>query len=547
MGNTLREKDLENLDKQTLITMLMMSNTSIAALQQTVEQLNKSIDLLTEEVAGLRQHRFGRSSEKGLAESPEYEQISFSFNEAEITIDLHPDPKEPEIEEICPAPYKRKKHKGKREEDFKDIPTTVVNHALTDEELLASFPDGKWKQLPDEVYKRLEFHPASFEVIEHHVAVYAGSDNETMVRAARPADLMRNCVATPSLVAGILNYKYVNAQPIARLSKEFENHDVRISSQNMCNWTIKCAERYISRLYERLRKELYSYHVIHADETPVLVNKDGRPAGSKSYMWVYRSGALEEHPFVLYDYQKTRKSDHPREFLKDFKGYCITDGYEVYHTIDRERDDLTFAGCWAHAHRGFSDVVKTMGEVKAKGTTAYKALQVIGTMFHYEDEFRKLSPEERLSRRQEKTAPIVDAFFAWMREESLRVAPKSQTGKAIAYCLNQEKYLRIFLTDGLVPMDNNAAERCIRTFCLGKKNWYTIDTISGAKASAILYSIAETAKANRLKPYEYFKLLLEEIPKHGENEDPSYLDDLLPWAGSLPECCRKMEAPVDKE
>jgi transposase len=168
--------------------------------------------------------------------------------------------------------------------------------------------------------------------------------------------------------------------------------------------------------------------------------------------------------------------------------------------IDRERGDLTFTGCWAHAHRGFSDVVKTMGEEKAKGTTAYKALQVIGTMFHYEDEFRKLLPEERLSRRQEKTAPIVEAFFAWMREESLRVAPKSQTGKAIAYCLNQEKYLRIFLTDGLVPMDNNAAERCIRTFCLGKKNWYTIDTNSGAKASAILYSIAETAKANRLKP-----------------------------------------------
>lgn len=127
------------------------------------------------------------------------------------------------------------------------------------------------------------------------------------------------------------------------------------------------------------------------------------------------------------------------------------------------------------------------------------------------------------------------------------MAPKSQTGKAIAYCLNQEKYLRIFLTDGLVPMDNNAAERCIRTFCLGKKNWYTIDTISGSKASAILYSIAETAKANHLKPYEYFKLLLEEIPKHSENEDPSYLDDLLPWTGSLPECCRKVEAPVDKE
>jgi len=126
------------------------------------------------------------------------------------------------------------------------------------------------------------------------------------------------------------------------------------------------------------------------------------------------------------------------------------------------------------------------------------------------------------------------------------VAPKSRTRKAIAYCLNQEEYLRVFLKDGFVPIDNNAAERGIRTFCQGKKNWYTIDTVRGAQSSAVIYSIAETARANNLKPYEYFKYLLEEIPKHGEFEDPSYLDNLLPWSGSLPDCCRKLKSKVNE-
>lgn len=153
-----------------------------------------------------------------------------------------------------------------------------------------------------------------------------------------------------------------------------------------------------------------------------------------------------------------------------------------------------------------------------------------------------MTPEDRLEHRKSSIAPLVDAFFAYLKAQYSVVAPKSQTGKGIAYCLNQEEYLRVFLTDGLVPIDNNAAERAIRPFCLGKKNWYIIDTVRGAKASAVLYSIAETAKANNLKPYEYFKYLLEELPKHGEFEDDSYLDDLLPWSDALPDYCLKQAA-----
>ena len=542
MADMFSEKDLLNLDKQTLIHMLMDSRRSISSLQQQIEENNKALALLTEEVSNLRQQRFGRSSEKGLVSSDDYEQLSFAFNEAEATADPAKEPAEPDLETIT---YKRrKKAAGKREADLKDLPATVERHDLTEEELLAAFPDGKWKRLPDEVYKRLEFQPVVFRVIEHHVAVYAGYDNRTIIKAKRPADLLRNSVVTPSLAAGIFNYKYVNSMPIARLAKEFERHEVSISSQNMCNWAIQLSDRYLRRLYERLHEKLFSYDVIHADETPVEVNRDGRPAGSKSYMWVYRSGELEEHPFALYDFHTGRKKAYAQEFLKDFHGTCVTDGYEVYHSIGRDRKDLIIAGCWSHARRRFADVVKALGEKNAVNTTAYRALVQIGSMFDLEKTYADLSPEDRLEQRKSAIAPLVDAFFEYLKSERRKISPKSGTGKAISYCLDQEAYLRVFLTNGAVPMTNNAAERAIRSFCVGKHNWYVIDTLRGAETSAISYSIAETAKMNQLKPYEYFKYLLEEIPKHGEFEDPSFLDDLLPWSGKLPERCRK---PVKTE
>jgi len=338
MTETFDEKALENLDKQTLITMLRMSNTSVQALQRTVENLNKQIALLTEEVHGLRQNRFGRKSETNLVEQADYQQYYFSFNEAEVTIECEPVKSEPEIEEVVPRAYKRRKRKGKRQEDLKDIPKVIVEHTLTDEELRELFPDGKWKRLPDEVYSRLEFIPATFQVVEHHVAVYVGSKDEEFVRAPRPADLLRNSIVTPSLMAGIANYKFANAQPINRLSKEFEASDVFIASNTMCNWTIRCADVHLRRLYDRFCALLNECYVIHADETPFKVVRDGRPAGANSYMWVYCSGEFEPHPIVVYVSRKTRNAEHPREFLKDFTGICVTDGYQVYHTPEKQRE-----------------------------------------------------------------------------------------------------------------------------------------------------------------------------------------------------------------
>ncbi len=374
------------------------------------------------------------------------------------------------------------------------------------------------------------------------MAVYAGMDGQTIIRGNRPADLLRNSIATPSLEAAIMNSKYVKAIPLYRLEQEFARNEVQLSRQVMANWTIQCEERYLSLLYDRLHQELYKAGVLQADETPVLVSKDGRPAGSKSHMWVYRTGKMyQSNPIVLYEYQRTRNTSHPREFLKDYSGTVVTDGYQVYHTLEKEREDLKIAGCWSHARRHFSNVVKTLGKEKSKGTLANDALKQIAVIYKVEGMLKDLTPEERRQQRKLMVKPLIDVFFAWIKEHQADVLPKSETGKGFTYSLNQEKYLRVFLNDGNVPADNNAAESAIRGFCIGKANWHLIDTIDGAKASAIIYSIAETAKANYLKPYNYFEHLLTEIPKHMDDKNLDFLGELLPWSEKLPEACKKQK------
>ena len=525
------ESELNKCSKKMLVDLLL-------SMQDQMELMNHNIELLTEQIRIANQKKFGRSSEK-----MEYDgQLTFGdvFNEVEFLKDQNESTDEPELEEIVPKSYKRKKRKGKRDEDLSGIETIEVRHELSDEQLKEIFGENGWKQLPDEVYKRLTFHPAEFRVEEHHVAVYAGKDNETIVKGDRPVDVLRNSILTPSLGAAIMNAKFVNAIPLYRLEQEFERNDVHLPRQLMAGWMILCAERYLSLMWDYLHRELYKASVIQVDETPVLVSKDGRKAGSKSFMWVYRTGKMyDAAPIVLYEYQKTRNASHPRTFLEGYSGICVTDGYQVYHTLEKESETLTIAGCWSHARRKFADVVKTFGKEKAKGTLAELALRQIAAIFKLEEEYKELSPQDRVIRRQLSVKPLVDAFFEWVKNNRDRVPPQSETGKGFTYCINQEKYLRVFLDNGNVPADNNAAEQAIRGFCIGKSNWHLIDTIHGAQASAIIYSIAETAKANNLKPYKYFEHLLTEIPKHQNDTNMDFLAKLLPWSEELPQECRK--------
>ena len=528
------EEKLNTFSKETLIQLFLTQ-------QEQLSEIDGKLQLVLEQLAVMNQNRFGRKTEQ----MPVPEQLAFTdvdgelvlFNEAEVLAALDEREKETTVKK------RPVKEKGKREEDLSGIPVVKVEHYLTEKELEELFGKAGWKQLPDEIYKRYRFIPAKVEVEEHHVGVYASKEGDTMKKAPHPACLLRGSLVSPSLEAAVLNGKYINAVPFARLEKEFGRYGLAITRQNMANWTIECADRYLAVFYDYLHKYIYKSPVIHADETHVLVRKDGREAGSKSYMWVYRTGEKEKKAVILYEYQKTRKADHPERFLKDYKGICVTDGYQVYHKLGEEKEGLTIAGCWAHARRRYDEAVKALPSKSRKSSIAWQALEQIQMIYHVDNTLKELKPEERKKRRQSSVKPLVEAYFAWVKEKKAdgRISEKSKAGRGLSYSINQEKYLKVFLEDGNVPMDNNAAERAIKNFCIGRKNWLIIDTIRGAQSSAIIYSIAETAKANNLKPYEYFEYLLEEISQHMEDTDLSFCENLLPWSTSLPEKCRKPE------
>lgn len=532
------EEQLNTVDKSFLIHLLLQQQEQLEALTKELHASNEKMQLLMEQVILGKQNRFGRSSEK----LEDAAQISFCevdgtivfFNEAEAVCDLSVS--EPEDLELKSP--KQPKRKGKKEADLSALPVKRIDHYLSETELEEEFGENGWKQLPDAISRKYHFVPAKVEVEEHHIGVYASKTDEHMVKADHPKALLHGSLVSPSLAAAIINGKYVNAVPLYRLEQEFLRYGLQITRQNMANWCIRLGEEYLSILYDYLHKELYSHHVIQADETPVLVNHDGRKAGSKSWMWVYRSGHLyHDRQIVLYEYQQTRNASHPREFLKGYDGICVTDGYQVYHSLEKELEELTIAGCWVHCRRRFDEALKLINKSHQKESEVFLLMKQIQAIYREEGKLKEFSSDERLRQRQVVIKPLVDAFFAYLK--TIKVSRKDKFGDAVGYALNQEKYLRVFLTDGDVPIDNNASERAIRGFCIGKKNWQMIDTINGAKTSAIIYSIVETAKANNLKPFDYVKYLLEEIPQHMDDTDCSFLEDLLPWSEKLPAEIRK--------
>ncbi len=520
-------EELNALSKEEVVALLMQSEKQNA--------------LFLEQIATMQSQRFGRKSER--LEILGQESV---FNEPEAEAEKDTDePETTETEDETITYTRNKKKPGKLDEMLKGLPTRKEQHELSEEELVAIFGENGWKRLPDEIYRKLEYHPATKEVVEHHVAVYAAKNEDKIVRAPRPAGLLAHSVATPSLVAAVMNAKYTNAMPLYRIAQEFARYDVNIPVPTLANWVIRCAERYFYPVADRMQAELRRLPVIQADETVVKVSKDGRPANAESRMFVYRSGEFEEKRIVLFDFQKTRGSEHIEKFLADFSGTLVTDAFSGYHAVDSRCEEIRVANCWAHARRPFADAVKVMkqkggpSKQSVKKSIAYQALERISSIFALEDDWKELSPEERLSRRQEHSKPLVEAYFAWVKEIDPATVVSENTRKGLVYSVNQEKYLKVFLEDGRVPIDNSASERAIRPFCVGRANWHIIDSINGAQASAAIYSIVETAKANQLKPYEYLKFLLEEVSKNQNESDHSFLDSLLPWSDTIPAICKK--------
>lgn len=538
------EKQLQDMSKENIITLIQAmqvhqkkQETEIQLLKEKTKELEFMNALLSDRLALAQRKQFGSSSEK-YAEG--YEQMDL-FNEAEQEAD--PNAAEPEMEEIHPKSYKRKKPTGKKEEDLSVFETTeVIKHKLEGNDRFCPECGTKYKVVTTETVKYLKFIPARFEVVEETTYVYACPKCGMMKRPQKDPSLLKGSVATPSLVAGIMNAKYVNGMPLARQEREFARYNLNLSTKTMANWIILCAKRYLQPIYDLMREEFLRSRYIHCDETRLQVIDEPEQKGTtQNWMWVYLTDEYSGSPrMVLFQYERTRGGYHPVEFLGDeFRGYLTCDGYQAYHGLPEQ---ITVTGCMAHARRRFDEALtplkKGFTKEQLKETTAYQAMARIGMLYKIEELIRNQSPEERYAERQKQSKPLLEAFFGWLHTLEGSVNRSSKIGEAVLYALNQEKYLKAYLEDGHLSIDNSAAERAVKNFAIGRRNWLFSKSIKGAEASATVYSITETALLNGLKPYDYVAYILERMKDLGPFPSKEDLQQLLPWSESIPESCR---------
>ena len=544
--------ELNKLSRETISMLYLQTFEMLQNLQAQNASLIAQVEDLKQQMAVLINQRFGRYSEK-LSQLPG--QLSFSldnpavFNEIEAVTD-NGFAKEPSAEEVVPEHIRRRRPKGKRAVDLSGIEVEVVNHYLPEDILNSEMPGG-WHQMEDETYTELERIPPSYKVVEHHVGVYASNGNGSKIMRGRaPGRLLNHSILTPSLAASIFTAKYINAVPLNRISEGYGYDGLNISRQVMAGWMIRLSDYYLDSVHRMMKDELKKAPLIHCDESPFTMSgeKDVNDPQSRDYMWVYHSPGIQDSKKIyLYEYDNDSRSAAVIDrYLEGYKGILVSDGYASCHTLDRKHDDLKVAGCWVHRKRRYAEIVKTAKKGAALSPAqqiAREAAERIAVIFHMDNLSRGKSSQEIIDNRQQSVKPLVDAFFAWVKDIlDNKIISSTDLKKALTYSVNQEKYLRVFLESAIIPLDNNDAERSIKKFCVVKHSWHIIDSKKGAKASAILYSIAETAKANGLNPFEYFKFLMEQLKEYPRNDVPEEeLKKLMPWSETLPDCCKQLK------
>jgi len=513
--------------QEDLLKYITQLESKVKSLQAEKELLNNKLKELLEQAAIARAKQFGSSSEKI---NPD--QIML-FNEVEFFAEQKAE--EPSEEEILPA--RKKKNPGFKEEKIKDLPVESIEYTLTEEEASCPQCGDELHQMGKNIRKELVCIPAQYKVVEHIQYVYScrgcekNDVNTPIVKATVPQALIPKSMASASLVANIITNKYMSYLPLNRQEKLLSNNGIKISRQCMASWVIKVAEQYFQPLYDLMRLEFLKQDIIHMDETvvQVLKEKDKTPQ-SNSYMWLYRSGKYEKARIILYEYQPDRKKLRPTEFLKGFKGGAHTDGYAAYHSLK----DVTIYGCWAHLRRKFEEILKITPKNHIIGTPAFTGMSYCHKLYSIEEKIQDKTPDEKKQLRKELSEPVIREFFTWVKKSN--ELSTSAIGKALTYALNQQDYLENYLKDGRSEIDNNRAERSIKPFVMGRKNFLFCDTIKGAKASAVIFSLIESAKENGLSVEKYLVYLLENMPGLDFTKDPQLLDNLLPWA-KLPENC----------
>lgn len=505
--------------KRMLLELQQRMDEKLAEKDVIITEQALQINQFIERYELAKRKQFGKSSEQ-LPGADE------TFNEAEEVLD---DADKVLLRKTATEQAKVIKRQPKREPLPKELPRKVVTVDLPVDEQVCDCCQSKLDKIGESHNEKLEFVPAHIKVIKTVRPKYAckhceqtGTKNVIKLAPIPPTPIPKG-IATASLLSQLITAKYQYSLPLYRQEKMFNDYGISLSRQTMSDWLIRCSEL-LTPVYNELKAHLLKQPVIHADETPLNVINEEK---STNYMWVYCCGDdkpnTDTRNIVLFDYQNNRTAQCPVNFLNGYDNILQVDGYAAY-----EKTAAELAGCMAHARRKFMDAKVIKTKSKAKTGKADVALSLIGKLYGIEGHLKTKSSDEKYQVRQAKSKPLMDKLNRWVLDNKEKVPPKSKLGEALTYWQNQAHKLETYLTDGRINIDNNRAERAVKPFVIGRKNWLFANTPRGATASAVLYSLVESAKANGLLVESYLQTCLDEMAKA-----PTNLEYLMPWQFSV--------------
>jgi transposase len=458
------------------------------------------------------------------------------FDEAEV----HADPlaPEPDLREV--QGYQRKRFKGQKAELLKDIPHVKRLCTLVEEDRNCEACGTTLVSVGEELVRaEIEFIPAQIRVIDYYRETFEcrtcrKNGEPYMEKSPMPYPVIQHSMASPSTVAWVMHQKFVNHLPLYRQEKEWKMLGVNLSRATMSNWILSASRDWLIPLVDLMHKKLLLEKYLHADETVVQVmNEEGRSNTANSYMWVYSTGRHCEKQIRIFEYQPGRSGEYPQEFLKGFNGFLHTDAYSGYKKVS----GITRCLCWAHLRRTFRDALPKDTH-SPEATIPSQGIRFCNKLFKIEETLENLSPDERKLERLTQEKPVLEAFWSWVDSVKGNVLPKSKIGEAINYALNHKAEFMNYLEDGNCSISNNLSENSIRPFTVGRKNWLFSGSPRGAAASAAVYSIIESAKANDINPYKYLSFIFRELPGVQFGQDPEFLEDYLPWSPDVQVTCK---------
>ena len=496
------------------------------------DELSKKLDYLMGQLRLMKRKTFGTSSEQATEQL--VGQMSLLFNEAEAW--AHKE--EPPAESTTVSAHTRKKHSSDLDGVLPEsVEVEVVVHGIPDESRVCDTCGTVMEQIGKETVRTLVLHPARATIREDVYYTYAcpkckaDAEETPIQKTERVPAVIPGSFASPEAVAHIMVQKFVMASPLYRQEQELNRAGIQLSRQTMSNWILRASDDWLTPVYEEMHRRLVREKVLHADETTLQVlKKPGKTAQSKSYMLLYRTGSHSAQPLVLYEYRPDRKASNAEKFLEGFSGWLHADGYPGYHSLPEQ---IRVVGCWAHLRRRFDETVKSLPKKDQPDSAALQGQAYCSRLFSIERKLQELPPEERYAQRLIRSKPVMDALLAWASAH--KVAPKSALGKALYYLEEQRPFLIRVLEDGRLELSNNLAERSIKPFVIGRKNFLFANTPRGAQSSAVIYSMIETAKANGLAPFRYLTWVLTTAPILAAKGD-GWATNLLP--AEAPATCR---------